>query len=140
MFIDPVGAGYSRVTQSEYASEFYNPDGDAESVAQFMQIYLKRYDPAVRQPIFFAGPSYATLRSALVADIAHRRGIPLRGLILASSALANQPNQPPLSDVVYALNLPTFTATAFFHKKKSRLSWFATRSAHDGYGHVLGIT
>jgi carboxypeptidase C (cathepsin A) len=117
VLIDPVGAGYSRASKSEYGAEFYNPDGDAESVARFMQIYLKRYCPTMRQPIFVAGPSYATLRSALVADIAPRLGIPIRGLILASSALANQPNQPALSDVAYAFNLPTFTATALFHQK-----------------------
>jgi carboxypeptidase C (cathepsin A) len=119
VLIDPVGAGYSRASKSEYGTEFYNPDGDAESVARFMQLYLKRYYPAMRQPIFVAGPSYATLRSALIADIANRRAIPLSGLILASSALSNQPNQPPLSDLTYALNLPTFTATAFFHNKLS---------------------
>jgi len=33
VLIDPVGTGYSRATKTEYASEFYNPDGDAESVA-----------------------------------------------------------------------------------------------------------
>jgi carboxypeptidase C (cathepsin A) len=124
VLIDPVGTGYSRATNPEYTSEFYNPDGDAESVAHFIQLYLKRYDPARRQPIFVAGPSYATLRFALVADIAHRRGIPLSGLILASSALGDEPKPSSLSDLPYtdlsyALSLPTFTTTAFFHKKLS---------------------
>jgi carboxypeptidase C (cathepsin A) len=124
VLIDPVGTGYSRASNPEYTSAFYNPDGDAESVAQFMQLYLQRYDPNKRQPIFVAGPSYATLRFALVADIAPRRGIPLSGLILASSALGNEPQPPPFSDLpdtnlAYALDLPTLTATAFFHKKLS---------------------
>jgi len=89
-----------------------------------MQLYLKRYAPAMRQPIFVAGDSYATIRSALIADIVPRRGILLSGLILASSALGDQPNPPFLSELpdtnlAYVLNLPTFTATAFFHKKLS---------------------
>jgi carboxypeptidase C (cathepsin A) len=122
VLIDPVGTGYSRATNPEYTSEFYNPDGDAESVAHFIQLYLKRYAPANRQPIFVAGPSYATIRSALIADIAHRRGIRLSGLILGSSALGDEPKPTlpsdlPDTNLAYALNFPTFTATAFFHKK-----------------------
>ena len=122
VLIDPVGTGYSRATRPEYAAQYYNRDGDAESIAQFIQLYLQRYEPTMRQPIFVGGVSYGSIRTALIADIASRRGIPLRGLILTSSALANQPrldNQPRLSDLSYALQLPTFTATAFFHKKLS---------------------
>jgi carboxypeptidase C (cathepsin A) len=122
VFIDPVGTGYSRATKAEHESEFYNQDGDAASVAQFIQLYLERYSSAKRQPIFVAGLSYGTIRSALLADIAPRRGISLAGIILASSALGDQPNPPPLSDLAennpaYVLNVPTFTATAFFHQK-----------------------
>lgn len=122
VFVDPVGTGYSRATKAEHESEFYNPDGDAESVAQFIQLYLKQYPASKRQPVLVAGHSYGTVRSALVADIAPRRGILLSGLILASSALGDQPDPTPLSDrpensLAYVLNLPTCTATAFFHHK-----------------------
>src|SRR4051812_28816990 len=34
VFVDPVGTGYSRPTKPEYASEFYNPQGDIASVAE----------------------------------------------------------------------------------------------------------
>ena len=121
VLIDPVGTGYSRATRPEYAAQYYNRDGDAESIAQFIQLYLQRYEPAMRQPIFVGGVSYGSIRGALIADIANRRGIPLRGLILTSSALANQPRlgELGLSDLTYIQLLPTFTATAFFHKKLS---------------------
>lgn len=130
VLIDPVGAGYSRTTKPEYAAQYYNREGDAESIAQFIELYLQRYERAVRQPIFVAGVSYGATRSALIADIASRRGIRLRGLILVSSCLAKQPYQVVRrprrgempwhpSDLTYIQLLPTFTATAFFHKKLS---------------------
>jgi carboxypeptidase C (cathepsin A) len=130
VLIDPVGTGYSHATKPEYATHYYNRDADAESIAQFIQLYLQRYESSRRQPLFVAGTSYGSIRSALIADIANRRGIPLRGLILTSSGLANQPRQPrpnprkeqlpfELSDLSYIQLLPTFTATAFFHKKLS---------------------
>lgn len=130
VLIDPVGTGYSRATKPEYTAQYYNREGDAESIAQFIKLYLQRYERAARQPIFVAGVSYGATRSALIADIANRRGIRLRGLILASSCLAKQPYQVVRrprrgempwhpSDPTYIQLLPTFTATAFFHKKLS---------------------
>jgi len=130
VLIDPVGTGYSRATKPEYAAQYYNREADAESIAQFIKLYLQRYERAVRQPIFVAGVSYGATRSALIADIADRSGIPLRGLMLVSSCLAKQPYQVVRrprrgempwhpSDLTYIQLLPTFTATAFFHKKLS---------------------
>lgn len=119
VLIDPVGSGYSRAVPAEYGGQYYNPDGDAESLAQFMQLYLQRYRWAAHQPIFIAGVSYGSIRSALIADIATRHDIPLQGLMLAASALGKQPDRNPyhLSNLAYIQLLPTFTATAFAHKK-----------------------
>jgi carboxypeptidase C (cathepsin A) len=120
VLIDPVGTGYSRATKPEYAKQYYNVDGDAESIAQFIQRYLQRYDPAKQQPIFVAGWSHGSIRSVLIADIAKRYGFAPRGLILLASALGNQPRRGVnlvVSDLGYIQQLPTMTATAFFHKK-----------------------
>lgn len=128
VLIDPVGAGYSGATKPGYAAQYYNREGDAESIAQFIKLYLQRYERVAPQPIFVAGVSYGATRSALIADIANRSGIPLRGLMLVSSCLAKQPYQVVRrprrgempwhpSDLTYIQLLPTFTATAFFHKK-----------------------
>lgn len=130
VLIDPVGTGYSRATKPEYAAQYYNREGDAESIAQFIKLYLQRHERAMRQPILVAGVSYGATRSALIADIASRSGIPIRGLVLVSSCLAKQPYQVVRrprrgempwhpSDLTYIQLLPTFTATAFFHKKLS---------------------
>ncbi len=128
VLIDPVGTGYSRATKPEYAAQYYSRDGDAESIAQFIQNYLQDYDPAKRQPVFVSGISYGSMRSALIAGIAKRHGLSLRGLMLLSSGLGNQPSQEvttavvgelpfTYSDLYYIHQLPTFTATALFHRK-----------------------
>jgi carboxypeptidase C (cathepsin A) len=119
VFIDPVDTGFSRKSASPRSSPYYTPDGDAESIGEFVSLYLEHFEPGRHRPIYVAGHSYATIRSALVADIAGRRGIPLTGIILESSALANQPSKLPVGDPYYILLLPTFTATAFIHNKLS---------------------
>jgi len=86
VFVDPVGTGYSRPTKPEYGPEFYQTRGDAESVAEFIRVYRVRFD-AMDAPLFIAGESYGTIRDAHVADVLARRGIPLRGAILAALAI-----------------------------------------------------
>ena len=119
VFIDPVDTGYSRKSASPGSSLYYTRNGDAESIGEFVSLYLKQYLGGTQRPIYIAGHSYATIRSALVADIAARRGIPLTGIILESSALSNQPSKIPTGDPYYIQLLPTFTATAFIHNKLS---------------------
>ena len=113
VFVDPVGTGYSRPTKREFAADFYQTRGDAESVAEFIRVYLVRFD-AMDAPLFIAGESYGTIRDAHVADVLARRGIPLRGAILA--ALAIPLGQRPPAERA-ALAVPSYTAAAFYHKK-----------------------
>jgi multidrug efflux system membrane fusion protein len=123
VLIDPVGSGYSRATRDEYAAEYYNPEGDADSVAQFIRRYLQIYEGAVQRPAFAAGVSYGAIRTALVADILAQHEIPLRGVVLAASALAGcdavADFLPGGRDSYYVQVLPTLTASAYFHRKLS---------------------
>ena len=113
VFVDPVGTGYSRPTRPEYAAEFYQTRGDAESIAEFIRVYRIRFD-AERAPLFIAGESYGTTRAANVADVLARWRIPLRGAVLAALSL-------PLGDrsavLRAALAVPTYTAAAFYWKR-----------------------
>jgi reactive intermediate/imine deaminase len=113
VFLDPVGTGYSRPAKVEYGPDFYQTLGDAESVAEFIRVYRNRFH-AWDAPVFLAGESYGVTRAAHVADVLQRRGITVRGVVLIGLAL-------PLGQVTgnlrTALKLPTFTATAFAHKK-----------------------
>lgn len=113
VFVDPVGTGYSRPTKPEYATDFYQTKGDAESVAEFIRVYRIRFK-ALTAPLFIAGESFGTTRCAYVADVLARRGIPLRGAVLAALALPLGQRTPAMRA---ALAVPTYAAAAFYHKK-----------------------
>jgi len=113
VFVDPIGTGYSRVTKPQYTPEFYQTRGDAESVADFIRIYLSRYR-TVDAPIFLAGESYGVTRAANVADVLERRRISARGVVLMGL-------EPPIGNlpdnVKAALALPNYTIAAHVHGK-----------------------
>lgn len=113
VFVDPVGTGYSRMTDPAHADLFFNTVGDAESVAEFIRIYLRRYAPGLQRPLFLSGGSYGSLRGPMVAAAATRRGMPVAGQVLAAQVLSNGAGQ----DLEQTFLIPTFTATAHAHNR-----------------------
>ena len=114
VFVDPIGTGFSRPTKREYAAEFYNTLGDIASVAEFVRVYLTRFD-AWDAPLLIAGESYGVWRAAGVAEALVKSGRKVAGVILISGGI---PVGPVLSDEMRtALFVPTRTAAAFHHKK-----------------------
>ena len=113
VFVDPVGTGYSRPTKAEYAGEFYQNRGDAESVAEFIRVYRTRFD-AFDAPLYIMGESYGVTRSALVAAALEHRGTNLTGVIMLSGGL---PLVETDATQRAALYLPTLTAAAYYNKK-----------------------
>ena len=115
VFVDPIGTGYSRPVRAEYAAEFYQNRGDAESVADFIRVYRTRYD-AFDAPLFLAGESFGVTRAAGVADALETRGTEVRGVVLLGLAL-------PLGNMSAAtraaLGLPGLTIAAFTNRKLS---------------------
>jgi carboxypeptidase C (cathepsin A) len=116
VFVDPIGTGFSRPARAEYAAEFYNTLGDIASVAEFVRVYLTRFD-AWDAPLFIAGESYGVWRAAGVAETLAQRGRKVAGVVLISGGV---PVGPIVSDEMRtALFVPTRAASAFFHKKLS---------------------
>ena len=113
VFVDPIGTGYSRPTRAEYAPEFYQTRGDAESVAEFIRVYRTRFD-ALDAPLFLAGESYGVTRAAGVAEALEVRGTEVRGVILLGLALPLG-SVPPTTRT--ALGLPNLTVAAFANGK-----------------------
>jgi carboxypeptidase C (cathepsin A) len=114
VFVDPVGTGFSRPAKREYAAEFYNTLGDIASVAEFVRVYLTRFE-AWDAPLIIAGESYGVWRAAGVAESLIKNGRKVAGVILISGGI---PVGPVLSDETRtALFVPTRTAAAFHHKK-----------------------
>ena len=117
VFIDPVDTGYSRATSDDFAKKAKDVDGDLASVGEFIRLYLTRYRRWT-SPLFLAGESYGTYRSAGLAGYLIERGIAFNGIILISSILNMQTARfAPGNDLPYVLFLPTYAATAWHHRR-----------------------
>jgi carboxypeptidase C (cathepsin A) len=118
VFIDPVSTGFSRAIPEQDAKNFHGINGDLESVADFIRLYTTR-NSRWTSPKFLAGESYGTTRAAnLSGYLQQRMGYALNGVMLISAVL----NFGTISfdrgnDLPYILFLPTYTATAWYHKK-----------------------
>jgi carboxypeptidase C (cathepsin A) len=117
VFIDPVGTGYSRAVKPDQAGKFYSLKGDIESIGEFIRLYLTRYG-RWSSPLFLAGESYGTMRAAGLAGHLIERGIAFNGIVLVSTVLNFSTIAfAPGNDLPYLLFLPSYTTTAWFHKK-----------------------
>ncbi len=118
VFIDPVGTGFSRPSSPEKGKEFWGLEQDIESVAEFIRLYLTRHE-RWSSPLYLIGESYGTTRAAgLSGYLVDRSGVAFNGVILVSSVLNFQTNRfAEGNDLPYLTYLPTYTATAWYHKK-----------------------
>jgi carboxypeptidase C (cathepsin A) len=117
VFVDPVGTGYSRPAKKELGKKFWSVKGDIESVGQFIRLYLTRYERWT-SPLFLAGESYGTTRAAGLSGYLIDNGIALNGIVLVSTVLNFETLEfVKGNDLPYVFYLPTYTATAWYHKK-----------------------
>jgi carboxypeptidase C (cathepsin A) len=117
VFIDPVTTGFSRHAPGENPAQFHSVEGDLNSVADFIRLYLTRFDRWA-SPKFLAGESYGTTRAAGLSEVLTDRGIFLNGITLLSSVLNFQTLRFATgNDLPYVMFLPTYTAAAWYHKK-----------------------
>jgi carboxypeptidase C (cathepsin A) len=118
VFIDPVITGYSRPAEGVDKKEFHGYVEDISSVGDFIRLFTTRFQ-RWNSPKFLAGESYGTTRAAgLSGYLQDRHGLYLNGLILISSILNFQTARfEKGNDLPYSLFLPTYAATAWYHKK-----------------------
>jgi len=118
VFIDPVGTGFSRPAEGQDRQEFYGVREDIRWVAEFIRLYLTRYRRWA-SPAFLAGESYGTTRAAGLSEhLLDRHGIALCGIVFVSTVLDFQTLSPQnANDLPYPLFLPTYTATAWYHRR-----------------------
>src|SRR5213075_2095790 len=120
VFIDPVGTGYSRAVRPELGARFFGLQGDIESVGEFIRMYLTRYERWT-SPLFLAGESYGTTRASALSGYLIDRGIAFNGIMLISTIMNFETTAFAAgNDLPYELYLPTYAATAWYHKKLSR--------------------
>ena len=86
VFIDPVGTGYSRVSEGTDPNAFYSYAMDIASVGEFIRLYTTR-NGRWGSPKYLAGESYGTTRAVGVANyLSNACGLGLNGLMLVSTA------------------------------------------------------
>ncbi len=118
VFIDPVSTGYSRPVEGQKAKEFHNFKKDIETVGDFIRLFTTRYQRWT-SPKFLIGESYGTTRAAgLSGYLQERHGMYLNGIMLVSSVLDFTTLAfGPGNELPPQLFLPTYTATAWYHKR-----------------------
>src|SRR5262245_57745250 len=117
VFIDPVGTGYSRAVRPELALKFLGLLLDMESVGEFIRLYLTRYERWT-SPLFLAGESYGTTRASALSGYLIDRGIAFNGIMLISTIMNFETTSfAQGNDIAYVLFLPSYAATAWYHKK-----------------------
>jgi len=118
VFIDPVSTGFSRPAPGEDPASFHGVREDIESVGDFIREYISRFE-RWGSPKFLAGESYGTTRSAgLSRYLQEKLNVYLNGIVLVSSILNFGTARFDIgNDLPYPLFLPTYTATAWYHKK-----------------------
>jgi carboxypeptidase C (cathepsin A) len=119
VFIDAPGTGFSRIFGKDKEAAFWGLDPDAHAFERFIRRFLTKYD-RWNSPKYLFGESYGTPRSAVLS--ADLRGVDLNGIVLLSAILsfdnsADGPRENPGVDQAYALALPTYAASAWYHKK-----------------------
>lgn len=123
VFIDMPGTGFGRLTGKNAGKAFWGVDEDADAFARFITRFLTKYN-RWNSPKYLFGESYGTTRSAVLANDLEHRNIDLNGVMLLGEILnfgigAGVGGAHAGMDLPYALALPTYAATAWYHKKLS---------------------
>ncbi|MGH9490956.1 MAG: S10 family serine carboxypeptidase-like protein, partial [Terriglobales bacterium] len=84
VFVDAIGTGYSRAVSPAMLKKASAVQGDIAAFGEFIRAYLLKYD-RMSSPLFLAGESYGTFRSAGLAGYLDDHGIALNGVMLLSS-------------------------------------------------------
>jgi carboxypeptidase C (cathepsin A) len=117
VFLDPVGTGYSRAVGKANNKDFWGIDQDVHSLAQVIRLYVSR-NGRWQSPKYLLGESYGTFRSAALGNYLQQHdGMALNGIVLISNVLdLSSLRFGAGDDRCYILYLPSYAATAWYHK------------------------
>ncbi|HKW14251.1 MAG TPA: peptidase S10, partial [Candidatus Krumholzibacteria bacterium] len=125
VFIDAPGTGFSRVEgDNGDKSLFYGVDVDAHAFAEFITAFLSKYG-RWNSPKYIFGESYGTPRGAVLVNMLQDDyAVDINGLVMLSQILnfdlsVDGAEGNPGMDMPYVVSLPTYAATAWYHKKVS---------------------
>jgi carboxypeptidase C (cathepsin A) len=117
VFVDAIGAGFSRPLGDTKLAAFWGTDPDIDAFAHAIERYLTIND-RWNSPKFIFGESYGTTRSAGLSYKLQEDGVQLNGVILLSSIL-NYGRRDPGFDQEVINYLPSYAAIAAYHHRLS---------------------
>lgn len=129
VFIDAIGAGFSRPVGDTKLAAFWGTDPDIDAFARGIERYLTVND-RWNSPKFIFGESYGTTRSAGLAHRLQSDGAQLNGVILLSSIL-NYGRRDPGFDQELINYMPSFAAAAAYHNRISLAPADVTAFLHE---------
>ncbi|MDE2486141.1 MAG: peptidase S10 [Alphaproteobacteria bacterium] len=115
VFIDAIGAGYSRPLGDTKGEKFWGVDEDIDAFARGISRYVT-INHRWNSPKFLFGESYGTTRSAGLVYALQRQGMQFNGVFLLSSIL-NYGIRNPGFDHSYVAYLPSYATAAVYHHK-----------------------
>jgi carboxypeptidase C (cathepsin A) len=117
VFIDAIGTGFSKAVGKAQNKDFWGIDEDAHAFGQFITRYVSRNN-RWNSPKFLIGESYGTFRSAALGNyLQQHEDMDLNGIVLISNVLdLGTISFAPGTDLPYILYVPSYAATAYFHK------------------------
>ncbi|MGC1107170.1 MAG: hypothetical protein WA876_11585 [Candidatus Acidiferrales bacterium] len=120
VFIDAMGTGFSHALGKTQNKDFWGVDQDVQAFGQFITTYITENN-RWNSPKFLIGESYGTFRSAALGNyLQSRDNVNLNGIVLMSSVLdLGTISFYPGEDLAYILYVPSYAATACYHKVMS---------------------
>ena len=115
VFLDAIGAGYSRPLGDTKLSAFWGTDQDIDAFARGIERFLTIHQ-RWNAPKFLFGESYGTTRSAGLSYRLQDDGVQLNGVILLSSIL-NYGRRQPGFDQEMINYIPSYAAAAAYHHR-----------------------
>jgi carboxypeptidase C (cathepsin A) len=115
VFLDAIGAGYSRMLGDAKGSAFWGVDEDIDAFARGINRYVT-INHRWNSPKFLFGESYGTTRSAGLVYALQTQGMQFNGVFLLSSIL-NYGVRDAGFDHVYVTYMPSYAAAAAYHHK-----------------------
>jgi carboxypeptidase C (cathepsin A) len=151
VFIDMPGTGFGRLVGKDAEKAFWGVDQDANAFARFITRFITKYS-RWNSPKYIFGESYGTTRSAVLSNVLENdHSVDLNGVILLSQIFnfttdIDAAHDNPGVDLPFQLALPTYAATAWYHKKlpqqPAALEPFLSEVeefAMGAYGHALAL-
>lgn len=119
--VDPEKAEATAKKNEELRKDFFGVDQDVRAFDIFITKFLTRFD-RWNSPRFLFGESYGTMRSAGLVRSLQEHNVDMNGVMLLSQILnyassADGGRNELGEDLPFVMSFPTFTATAWYHKK-----------------------